>query len=54
MFVLYQELPKRSLMKTEKIDFLIHTNFLTMILISLFYYSKKVFSHMNIWMIGKN
>ena len=34
-------------------DFLIHTNFLTMITISLFYY-KKVFILTNIWMIGKN
>ena len=34
--------------------FLIHTNFLTMITISLFYYYEKVFILTNIWMIGKN
>ena len=31
-----------------------HTNFLTMITISLFYCCKKVFTIMNIWVIGKN
>ena len=35
-------------------NFLIHTNFLTMITISLFYYYKKVFILLSIWMIGKN
>ena len=34
--------------------FSIHTNFLTMITISLFHYYEKVFIVMNIWMIGKN
>ena len=34
--------------------FFIHTNFLTMITISLFYYCEKVFILMNIPMIGKN
>ena len=34
--------------------FLMHTNFLTMITISLFYYYKKVFILTNVWMIGKN
>ena len=33
---------------------IIHTNFLTMISISLFYCCEKVFTHMNIWMIEKN
>ena len=37
-----------------KSDFLIHTNFLDMITISLIYCCEKVFTHMNIWMIGKN
>ena len=48
--MLYHKLSK-SLMKT---DFLIHANFLTMISICLFYYCEKVFTHMNIWMTGKN
>ena len=34
--------------------FLMHTNFLTTITISLFYYCEKVFTLLNIWMIGKN
>ena len=34
-------------------QFLIHHNFLTRITISLFYYSKRVFIFMNVWMIGK-
>ena len=38
----------------EKLDFLIHTNFLTMIEIGLFYYCKNVSILMNVWMIGKN
>ena len=37
-----------------KNDFLINTNFLTMVTISLFYYCKKVFLLTNIWMIEKN
>ena len=41
-------------MKTSRNDFLIHTNFLTIISINLFYYCEKVFTPMNIWMIGKN
>ena len=40
--------------ETLKNDFLIHTNFLTKIKISLFYCCEKVFTLMNIWMIGKN
>ena len=40
-------------MKTQACDFLIDTNLLTMISIRLFYYCKKVFIHMNTWMIGK-
>ena len=35
-------------------DFLIHTYFLTMITISLFYNYEKVYIFMNIWMIGKD
>ena len=35
-------------------QFLIHTNFLTMTIISLFYYCEKGFILMNTWMIGKN
>ena len=34
-------------------DFLIHTNFLTTTVISLFYCREKVFIPMNIWMILK-
>ena len=34
-------------------DFLIHTNFLTTTTISLFYCCDKVFTPINIWMIGK-
>ena len=33
---------------------LMHTNFLTMISVSLFYCHEKLFTHMNTWMIGKN
>ena len=33
---------------------MIHTNFLTLISISLSYCSEKVFTLMNIWMTGKN
>ena len=43
---------KKSLMKTKRNDFLIHTNFLTMISISLFC-CEKLFTHTNIWIIGK-
>ena len=35
-------------------DFLIHANFLTTTIISLFYCCKKGFILMNIWMIGQN
>ena len=35
-------------------ELLIHTSFLTMITISLFYYCENVLTLMNIWMIGKN
>ena len=49
MFVMWQQLSE-SLMNS----FLIHTHFLTMISISLFYCCKKFFAHMNIWMIGKD
>ena len=41
-------------MKSQSNDFLIHTNFLTLIKISLFCYLKKVFIFKNIWMIWKN
>ena len=34
-------------------DFLIHTNFVTTISITLFYYREKVFILINILMIGK-
>ena len=37
----------------ERGDFLIYTNLLTMTSISLFYYFEKVFTLINIWMIGK-
>ena len=43
---------KKSLTKTKKHDVLIHTNFLTMISISLFCY--LVFTVTNVLMIGKN
>ena len=43
---------KKSLMETSRKDFLIHTNFLTMISISLLYCCKKVFTLMNLWVIG--
>ena len=38
----------------SKERFLIHTNFLTMMSISLFFCCEKLFTHMNTWMIGKN
>ena len=38
----------------KKRFFLIHANFLTMISIRQFYCWEKVFTHMNIWVIGKN
>ena len=41
-------------MKRQSNDFLIHTNFLTLIKISLFCYCKKVFIFKNIWMTWKN
>ena len=41
-------------MKIEKKGFLIYTNFLTIITISLFYYYEKVFILTNIWIIWKN
>ena len=37
-----------------KKKFLIHTNFLTMVSISLFYCCEKVFAHTNIWIIEIN
>ena len=37
-----------------KKDLLIHINLVTMISISLFYCCKKLFTNVNIWMIGKN
>ena len=37
----------------ERGAFLIYTNLLTMTSISLFYYCEKVFTLINIWMIGK-
>ena len=40
--------------KLKKKDFLTHTNFLTMITISLFYYYQKVVILRNIWMIREN
>ena len=45
---------KKSLMKTLRNNFSIHTNFLTMICINSFYICKKVFTLMNKWMFGKN
>ena len=41
-------------MKNLRKDFLIHTNFLTMITITLFFCCEKVFILKNTWMIGKN
>ena len=35
-------------------DFLMHTNFLTMMILSLFYYYNEVFIYTNLWMTGKN
>ena len=37
-----------------KKEFVIHINFLSMISINLFYCCEKVFTHTNIWMVGKN
>ena len=45
---------QQNLTKSKKKYFLIHTNFLTMITISLFYYYQKVVILRNIWMIKKN
>ena len=48
----YQKKIDEQLKKNS--NFLMHTHFLTMISISVFYCCKKVFTHMNTWMIGKN
>ena len=45
---------QKNLDENLKYFFLIQTNFQTMISISLFYHCEKVFTNMNIWMIGKN
>ena len=42
-----------SLTKSQRKDFLIHTNFLTATTRSLFHCCEKVLILMNIWMIGK-
>ena len=44
----------RKFKEKLKERFFINTNFPTMITISLFYYYEKVFTLMNMWMIGKN
>ena len=44
----------KILMKSERNDFSMHANFITMITISLFYCCDKVFTLVNIWIIGKN
>ena len=49
MFILYQQKFDEKLMN----EFLIHTNFLTTTIISLFYCC-EVFILVDIWMIGKN
>ena len=41
-------------MKTKGKDFLKRRNFLTMVLISSFFYCQKLFTYKNIWMIEKN
>ena len=41
-------------MKVSRNYFLIHTNFLTVISISLLYYSENMFTDTGIWMISKN
>ena len=41
-------------LRNQRYDLLIHTNFLTTTIISLFYYFEKLFILMNIWMIRKN
>ena len=41
-------------MKVSRNYFLIHTNFLTVISISLLYYWKNMFTDTGIWMISKN
>ena len=53
MFMLKQELSK-NLIKISRNNFLIHTNFLSMTLISLFCCFEKVFTLINIWIAGKN
>ena len=40
--------------KIQKNNFLMHTNFLTMTIRTLFYCCKNVFILINIWIIGKN
>ena len=51
MFMLQQELQKKSLMKTLRSDLLIYTNFVTMISIILFCFCGKVFpyNYMDDW-----
>ena len=54
MFMLEKKISAKVSLKVKGTVFLIHTNFLTMKTISLFYCCRKVFIVMNIWMIGKN
>ena len=53
-FIEYNVCVVTKIIKTYGNDFLIHTNFLTGISIILIYCCKKVFTHTNIRMIGKN
>ena len=54
MFMLQEELSKKFNEKLNEHKFLMHTNVLTIATTSLFYYSKIMFTHMNMWMIDKN
>ena len=44
---------KKIFMKILKRDWVIHVTLLTITSVSFFYWRKKVFTHVNIWMIGK-
>ena len=52
MFMLESELSKKVWQKSQRNDFLLHTNFLKATILSLFYCCEKVFLLINIWMSG--
>ena len=54
MFVLQQELLTKRFDEDLKKRFLIHINFLTMILIDFLCCCKMLFTHIITWMVGKN